>query len=153
MYPQFENSTTRIAIVVVVARVIHSIGMGSLYGSSSLHCIAGPELHTGAKLFSGSIKIVATERVLRFKVYFTFMNEKVWARCKIITRESALGRKFIRDLNSTDFILHYFLCLCDNLYNNLSISVSPYVRTLFLQHLWSDLKFKGTYGILGSRRT
>ena len=39
--------------VLVVARVIHSIGMGSLYGSSSLHCIAGHELHTGAKLFSG----------------------------------------------------------------------------------------------------
>jgi hypothetical protein len=39
-----------------------------------------------------------------------------------------------------------------NLYNNLSISVCM-SGCYLLPHLWSDLNFKGTYGILGSRRT
>ena len=38
------------------------------------------------------------------------------------------------------------------LYNNLSICVCMFERYL-LPQFWSDLNFKGTYGILGSRRT
>ena len=39
---------------------------------------------------------------------------------------------------------------CLNLYNNLSICVCMF-ECYLLPHLWSDLNFKGTYGILGSR--